>query len=165
LVISRKRQRKPVPGDQLSVLGRDLGTAAIVFHQTIADRLGLNPTDHKCLDLLQRAEDATAGDLADWTGLTTGAVTGVIDRLEQRGFVRREAHPTDRRKVLIRVIPDRFAELHKLFGSFCAGMETLCTRYSARDLKVIADYLSRSADLFRRETQRLQGEDSGPTAR
>jgi len=143
----------------LNILGRDLGIAAIVFHQTVADRLGLNPTDHKCLDLLHRAEDATAGDLADWTGLTTGAVTGVIDRLEHRGFVRREAHPTDRRKVVIRVIPERFAELRELFGSLCEGMETLCARYSARDLKVIADYMSRSADLFRRETQRLQGKD------
>jgi len=165
LLTSRKRKRPPAPEDQLSLLGRDLGIAALVFHQTVADRLGLNPTDHKCLDFLQRAADPTAGDLADWTGLTTGAVTGVIDRLEQRGFVRRDAHATDRRKVVIRVILERFTELHKLFGPVAAGMEALCARYSARDLKVIADYLSRSAELFRGETQRLQGEDSRRTAR
>jgi len=160
LVVSGKRQRKSESTARLDCLGRDLGTAALVFHQTVADRLGLNPTDHKCLELLHRAPDPTAGDLADWTGLTTGAVTGVIDRLEQRGFVRREPHATDRRKVVIRVIPERFEELRKMFDSFGQGMATLCASYSQAELAVIMDYMSRSAELFRRETQRLRAGDS-----
>src|SRR6516225_8343013 len=82
-------------GPALLDQGRDVGTAAIMFHQAVADRLGLNPTDHKCLDLVHRAGGATAGDLAEWTGLTTGAITGLIDRLERAGFVRREDHPGD----------------------------------------------------------------------
>jgi len=138
--------------------GRDVGTAAIMFHQAVADRLGLNPTDHKCLDLVHRAGGATAGDLADWTGLTTGAVTGLIDRLERAGFVRREEHPSDRRKVVIRVVPERLPEVGRLFHSLGEGMKDLCARYSEAQLRIIVDYMSRSADLFRHETRRLRGE-------
>jgi len=136
--------------------GRDVGTAAIMFHQAVADRLGLNPTDHKCLDLVRRAGGATAGDLADWTELTTGAVTGVIDRLERAGFVRREEHPADRRKVVVRVIPERLPEVGRLFTSLGEAMTALCGRYSEAELRVIVDYLSRAADLFRRETRLLR---------
>jgi DNA-binding MarR family transcriptional regulator len=146
----------------MMMTGRDMGTATLVFHQTVADRLGLNPTDHKCLELLHRAEGATAGDLADWTGLTTGAVTGMIDRLEQAGFVRREDHPSDRRKVVIRPVLERYGEVSALFNSLCEGMAALCARYSEADLKVIVDYMTRSAELFRRETQRLRAEDTSP---
>jgi DNA-binding MarR family transcriptional regulator len=138
--------------------GREVGTAAIMFHQAVADRLGLNPTDHKCLDLVNRAGGATAGDLADWTGLTTGAVTGLIDRLERAGFVRREDHPTDRRKVVIRVVPERLSEVGRLFRSLGEEMTDLCARYSEGELRVIVDYMTRSAELFRRETRRLRGE-------
>src|SRR5579863_8641897 len=127
--VKAKRARKPAATEELECLGRDVGTAALVFHQTIADRLGLNPTDHKCLEILHRAEDPTAGDLALATGLTTGAVTGVIDRLEQRGFVRREAHPTDRRKVRIRVIPERFDEVRQLFVGLGTSMAELSGDY------------------------------------
>jgi DNA-binding MarR family transcriptional regulator len=149
------RQRKSELGKQLHCLGRDLGTAALVFHQTVADRLGLNPTDHKCLELLHDAADPTAGDLAEWTGLTTGAVTGVIDRLERRGFVRREAHPTDRRKIIIRPIPERFDEVASLFSGLAEKMGRLSAGYSEAELAIVTDHMARSAEIFRSETQRL----------
>ena len=79
--------------DDLQQAGRRLSLATIMFHQAVADRLGLNPTDHKCIDLLASAGSTTAGELAEATGLTTGAITGVIDRLEAAGFVRREDDP------------------------------------------------------------------------
>ena len=63
---------------------QELSTATVLFHQNVAQKLGLNPTDHKCLDLIMRNENMTAGDLAQMTGLTTGAITGVIDRLEEK---------------------------------------------------------------------------------
>src|SRR5262245_29900394 len=80
---------------------RQLSVATIMFHQAIADRLGMNVTDHKCADLLERNGPMTAGELAEQTGLTTGAITGVIDRLEQAGFVRRAPDPGDRRRVIV----------------------------------------------------------------
>jgi len=81
-------------------LGRQLGGHALLFHQAVAERLGLNATDLKCLDLARGEQDITAGRIAELTGLTTAALTSVIDRLEARGIVRRERDLSDRRKVL-----------------------------------------------------------------
>ena len=87
-------------------LGRESSTLTVMFHARIAEQMGLSGTDHKCLDLAMRADEPiTAGRLAELSGLSTGAVTGVIDRLERRGFVRRVRDPYDRRKVLIEVVP------------------------------------------------------------
>ena len=99
---------KPRLLEDLNQAGRRLSQATILFHQAVADRLGLHPTDHKCIDLLVSAGSTTAGELAEATGLTTGAITGVIDRLEAAGFVRREDDPNDRRRVIIRVVPKRY---------------------------------------------------------
>ena len=96
VTVSKKRPQKADCGDP-GLLGREIGIATMRYHNTVAARLGLNPTDHRCLDLLHGQGEVTAGGLAEWTGLTTGAVTGMIDRLERAGFIRREAHPTDRR--------------------------------------------------------------------
>ena len=76
-----------------------------MFSETVAGRLGLSPTDLKCLDMVMLGERVTAGDLARATGLTTGAVTGIIDRLEKAGFARRERDPEDRRRVYVRGDP------------------------------------------------------------
>src|SRR6516164_8923526 len=86
---------------------RQMSTVTILFHQAIADRLGMNVTDHKCADILLRSGPITAGELAQRTGLTTGAITGVIDRLEQAGFVRRAKDPGDRRRVIIEPLARR----------------------------------------------------------
>src|SRR6516165_10656801 len=102
--------------------GRQLSAATIMFHQAVADRLGLNPTDHKCIDLLALKGLMTAGELADATGLTTGAITGVIDRLEGAGFVRREEDPNDRRRVILRAIPKPYREIARLFESLARAM-------------------------------------------
>ena len=80
---------------------RETSTVTILFHQAIADRLGMNVTDHKCAGILARSGPITAGELARLTGLTTGAITGVVDRLERAGFVRRARDSSDRRRVII----------------------------------------------------------------
>jgi DNA-binding MarR family transcriptional regulator len=133
-----------------------MGTAGLMFHQAVADRLGLNTTDHKCLELLHRHADATAGDVAEWLGLTTGAVTGIIDRLERAGFVRREAHPSDRRKIVIRPVCEKLPEVSCLFQSLGEELYRLAESYSEEELRVIMDYMTRSAQIFREETGRLR---------
>src|SRR6476659_7508269 len=80
---------------------RRMSTTTLLFHGAVADKLGLNPSDHKCADLVREHGPLTAGRLAELTGLTTGAITGVIDRLERRGWVKRERDPNDRRKVIV----------------------------------------------------------------
>src|SRR5271154_1800305 len=97
--------RKPVacgPNlDPIHLAGRRLSCETIMFHQSVADRLGLNVTDHKCLDFLLLHGASTAGELAQRSALTTGAITAVLDRLEKAGYVLREADPTDRRRVIV----------------------------------------------------------------
>ena len=80
-----------------------------IFGQTVAIRLGLSESDVDALELLLDSGAATAGKLAELMGLTTGAVTRVIDRLEQAGYVRRTTDPADRRRVVVEVVPERAA--------------------------------------------------------
>src|SRR2546426_10086939 len=77
-------------------LARRHSTAVVLFHHAVAERLGLGPTDHKCLDLLRERGAITGSELAAITGLTTGAITGVVARLEQGGYVRRGVAPRPR---------------------------------------------------------------------
>jgi DNA-binding MarR family transcriptional regulator len=130
----------------LAALGdefRQLATATILFHQAIADRLGMHVTDHKCADILLRTGPITAGELAERTGLTTGAITGVIDRLEKAGFVRRAKDPSDRRRVVIEPFPERIErEIGPLFEALATAMADLCARYNIRDLGLIRDFIA-----------------------
>src|SRR5215204_1827075 len=90
---------------------REMSTETIMFHQAVADILGLHVTDHKCLDFIYRFGAMPAGRLADLTGLTTGAITGIIDRLIEAGYVRRTNDPKDRRRTIVE--PTRNKKLEK----------------------------------------------------
>ena len=155
--MSRKRiDRAILLNDIVLTLGRELSTQTILFHASIAERLGLNPTDHKALDLICREENMTAGRLAELTRLTTGAVTGIVDRLEKAGFVQRVRPQSDRRQVLIQPIPENVEKIHDLFESMSQAVMTLTEQYSDRDLAVIHDYLTRSIQTVQVETAKLQ---------
>src|SRR5262245_18986186 len=107
-------------------LGRELSTRTILFHQAIAQRLGLNATDHKCLDIVRHVQAMTAGELAERTGLTTGAISGVIDRLQRAGFVSRARDANDRRHVLIRPKAERVRNIAQVLESLDAAWSALC---------------------------------------
>ena len=141
-------------------LGRDLGARTVMFHSAVAERLGLNATDHKALDLLSRAGALTAGELADLTGLTTGAITGVVDRLEQAGYVRRARDPRDRRKVVIEPVyeHERMRALESIFASFNQQVAAMVERYSDEELALINDFLQRSAAVLHAEAVKLREE-------
>jgi DNA-binding MarR family transcriptional regulator len=141
----------------LAVEFRQLSTATILFHQAIADRLGMHITDHKCADILLRSGPLTAGELARRTGLTTGAITGVIDRLEKAGFVRRAADPSDRRRVMIEPNPKRLERVAgPLFASMAQAAAELCARYSTQELAVIHDFTVRAQQMAEQETRKLR---------
>src|SRR6058998_2393191 len=86
------------------------------FGQTVAIRFGLSESDIEALELLIDSGAATAGRLSDLMGLTTGAVTRVIDRLEQAGYVRRVPDPNDRRRVIVEVVPEKVAAVESTLG-------------------------------------------------
>jgi DNA-binding MarR family transcriptional regulator len=142
--------------------GRQLSTATIMFHQAVADRLGLNITDHKCLDLVLLNGPMTAGALAAATGMTTGAITAALDRLERAGFVRRADDPNDRRKVVVRAVPKRLGEVGRLFEPLAAFLEELARRYDDVVLAGIVDFLTRSCEGLHQSTLTLR-ESAPPT--
>lgn len=139
---------------------RELSARTIFLHQAIADHLGLNLTDHKCLDLVLTRGPMTAGRLAEDSGLTTGAITGVVDRLEKKGFVRRVADPHDRRKTMIEVVPESLGAIEQLFAGLAAKTAEISARYSAVERAAIDDFARRTAamiDEFVRELRGQQG--------
>jgi DNA-binding MarR family transcriptional regulator len=145
----------------LALAGRQMSAATIMFHQAVADHLGLHATDHKCLDLLHIKGPLTAGQVADFTGLTTGAVTGVIDRLEEAGFVQREPDSSDRRKVIVRALPDRCAELAKMFEPLRQRMAELCSHFTDEQLATILTFQGRTQQVLHEATLELRRQSEG----
>ena len=156
--MSREPPARPELLEQLNRASQQLSAATIMFHQTVADRLGLNPTDHKCVGFLLTEGPLTAGELAALTGLTTGAITGVLDRLEKAGYVRREDDPKDRRRVVVRVVARRLRDIERLFESLGATMGELSSRYSDEQLVTILDFMSQSQQRLQAETVKLRQE-------
>jgi DNA-binding MarR family transcriptional regulator len=126
---------------------RKMGAQSVITSQTMTERFGLHTTDLKVLDLIFLREQASAGELANATGLTSGSVTALIDRLVKAGYVDRHADPGDRRRVIVRIRRDAIAPIEAAYASMQTRMVELWSTYSAQDLEIIADFLSRSTDL------------------
>ncbi len=140
----------------LNRAARDASGLGVVFSQAVAARLGVNGTDLECLGVIESGNDVTAGDIARGLGLTTGAVTGVIDRLEKAGLARRERDSADRRKVYVRMTAAAKARAGAHYGPLGRAADRLAATYSARDLQVLIDYFTRSQALMRAEIDRVQ---------
>ena len=135
---------------------RRLVGVAVASQEALAARLGLNPSDLRCLILISAEEEMTPTRLAELSDLTSGAVTGVLDRLEAAGYLRREPDPTDRRRMLIRLDPGRRAELDAAYApvleqALASGLEADpgVAAAGAPFLSAIAEALSREADRLR----------------
>jgi DNA-binding MarR family transcriptional regulator len=128
---------------------RRSATRTVVFHAAIADRLGLNPSDHKCADLIcNETGPITAGRLAEITGLSTGAITGVVDRLEKAGFVARVPDASDRRRVVIQGVEHGKApDLRHLFVPMMEGMAMICESYTDEQLRLVVGFMQRTGAL------------------
>ena len=148
----------PAPG---ALLGREFATAIVVFHEAVGRLLGLSAVERKCLDVLRRLGPVTAGTIGEHTGLTTGAVTGLMDRLEKAGYVRRERDPHDRRKVVVELLPNEQMDalLAAAFGPFTDDMTKIAARYSDAERHAIADWIRRTTDALVANTQRIMSLD------
>jgi DNA-binding MarR family transcriptional regulator len=147
----------------LEALGQEMrkvSAQSVLLSQTVADRVGIHPTDLECLDILNWTGPVTAGRLAELTGLTTGAITGVVDRLERAGFAFRERDVHDRRKVIIQLSPSRDAErmIGPLYASLARRMDELFGGYSDAQLALILDFATRSNAIALEEITRLRDE-------
>ncbi|MFF0490323.1 MarR family winged helix-turn-helix transcriptional regulator [Nocardia sp. NPDC004068] len=140
----------------LESIGRRHATATVLFHQALAEKFALAPSDHKCLDLLRDHPGITASRLAALTGLTTGAIAGVVARLERAGYLRREPDPIDRRKQTLFVNDDRAAEIHHAVEPMRRDLAGLLDRFDERQLAAIAEFLTESTDIAYRNAVLLR---------
>ncbi|WP_406180494.1 MarR family winged helix-turn-helix transcriptional regulator [Streptomyces sp. NBC_01006] len=118
----------------------------LIGQQEVAQLLGLNVTDLTCLGHILGAGDDPlgAGDLAELTNLTTGAVTGVLNRLERAGYARRQPDPADRRRVRVVADPEAAARVFAVYEPFYARLGTVFAEYSPDEIAVIADWFARA---------------------
>jgi len=158
--------------DRAALLGalfdelRQVSSLSVLFSQAVADRVGMTPTDLETLDILWRSGPIPAGRLAELTGLTTGAVTGLVDRLERRGYARREPDPTDRRRVIVRpVLEHAEREIEPHFAALGRAMNELFARYRDEELAVMLDVMTRSNQIVFEQIAKVRTADAGRLAR
>lgn len=152
---------------ELASVSREGASRSLMLHQAVADRFGLGPSDIKCLDLARDVPDLTAGRLAEATGLSTSAVTSVLDRLERAGFIERVRGMDDRRKVHVRstgrheaALGAVFAEVAEAFGAVAArhpdaelrSFVTIMTEFNRAALGLARSIADRNRDQARAET-------------
>ena len=129
-----------------------------VFAEMVADRADVSSADMDCIDFVNVEGRMTAGRLAGLTGLTTGAITGVVDRLEKAGFVRRERDETDRRKVFIVPVPERMMQMGRSYELVQRAMAKQCEAYTDAELKFLIRYGTESYQSMLDATTQLRNQ-------
>src|SRR6201991_4787681 len=127
------RHKKDLIAELISEF-RVAGNQDSAFDNLAAERLGLNRTDLHCINIIENSGGLTAGELAAEAGLTTGAVTGVIDRLERAGYARRVADPADRRRVKLEVTPEFYARAAEIWAPMASDWRAALDRFTRADL-------------------------------
>lgn len=154
-VASKESKRKLV--DELVREFRMSGNQDSAFDNLAAERLGVNDTDLHCLNIIENAGGLSASELAAQSGLTNGAITGVLDRLERAGYARRVADPADRRRVNVEVTPRFHKRARGIWGPMAADWQsTLAKRFTTDELERIADFLRATVEIGRRQLERLR---------
>jgi DNA-binding MarR family transcriptional regulator len=148
--------------DELRREVRAAQSAVAAVDHAVAERLGVNATDHRCLDILDQRGPMTAGALAEALGLSRSAVTTVLDRLEQRRYVRRLPHPDDRRQVLVALTPLLYRRARELYGDG-SDVAARLERYSIDDLALLRDFVRSDRELNEGRARRLTAR--GPARR
>ena len=128
----------------------------VIFGQTVASRAGISSSDLECLDFLNLEGRVTAGRLAEVTGLTTGAITGVVDRLEKAGLVRRERDEDDRRKVFISIVPENVARIGKYYEQLQRAMQDVFDGYTDAELRLLLRFAMQGYETTLAATEALK---------
>jgi DNA-binding MarR family transcriptional regulator len=136
---------------------RKTGALMQLVGQAAADRIGINATDMNCLNILSFSGTMTAGDMARATGLTTASITGVVDRLEEAGYVRRERDTKDRRRVVVHLVLDRaLRDVAPLFVPLLHDWQEIASRYTDDELRLIVGFYGQMEQVFRAHVVRLR---------
>jgi DNA-binding MarR family transcriptional regulator len=126
--------------------------------EAAARGLGVNRTDARCLDILERFGPISAGRLAAEAGLTTGAVTAVVDRLVEKGYVRRVADPTDRRRVMLEITELTEERAGRFYGPLAERSFPLLARYSVAELEAVVRFLRAGTAMVERRAEEIRAE-------
>lgn len=157
--MSTHESTRPLTGRELVAAGQGMAMASVALNAAMSQAMGLHPSEGLCVWYVAESaygEPVTAGRLAEVTGLTTGAITGIIDRLEKAGFVRRERDAADRRKVFIRPVLDRMAEMGTLMEPMEHAFSELAGSYRPEQLAAIYDYLDKAKDIANEQIMRMR---------
>ncbi|HXX66969.1 MAG TPA: MarR family transcriptional regulator [Polyangiaceae bacterium] len=142
---------------------QEFAARVVLFHEAVAEKVGLHVTDVKVLRLLG-AEALTPGQLVEHTGLTGAAVTALVDRLVERGYVTRERDEADRRRVTVRAVPAQVRKIDKVYVAYGEEMSKLLAQYSSAEFAVIEGFLKHTTELLREHTARLREQARGTGA-
>ena len=142
----------------VELMGFRMSTATVLFHTAIADRLGVSVTEVKCYSILRQSGPLTAGELGERVSLTTGAITGVVDRLERAQLVQRRRDPSDRRRGVLEVLsnPEHEQLLVQLYAPLGRAIADLVGSYGAAEQATIADFITKATAVLEAETARLR---------
>lgn len=140
--------------EAVSQANQQVGNRTVIFTHVIAAHIGLSATEFECFDFLRQHGPVPTGRLCELTGLTSGAVTGLVDRLERAGFLRRLFDPRDRRKTLIQAEQDQAitAQIQALYQPASQEFQRIVEHYNNAELQVIIRYLHESLAMIDRVT-------------
>lgn len=141
------KKNEPPLIERVSHAVRRMGAQSVLISETMAARFGLNTTDLECLDVLFLRGEATAGELAKATGLTSGATTAMIDRLERAGYIRRDDDPNDRRRVILRVRPEKIGPIARAYEPIAQRTTALWSTFSSKELETVLRFIDESVKL------------------
>jgi DNA-binding MarR family transcriptional regulator len=145
--------------DVLSEVAEELRLSGVtndIADQAVADYLGLNRTDTRCLDIIERLDGVSAGRLASEAGLSTGAVTTVLDRLERAGYARRVQDPGDRRRVLVELTPAARRELEELYAPLTDATMRQLEGYTTDEVSLVRDFMRDNRRLNEAHAERVR---------
>jgi DNA-binding MarR family transcriptional regulator len=135
---------------------REYGIGSVLFRHAVGEKLGLSATDMECLGLIFLKGFSTPSELARYTGLSSGATTALLDRLEKSGLIERRLNPDDRRSFLIVVVKETANRLSPMFASLREAQENIVSRYSQAELAILVDFFTRSVTMWEEEREKLK---------
>jgi DNA-binding MarR family transcriptional regulator len=125
--------------------------AASAFDERVAKKFKLSRTDMRCLEILERLGPMTAGQLADESTLSTGAVTFLLDRLEEAGMVKRRRDTDDRRRVWVELVPSAHRKMLRMKEPIVAEMRLVAQHFKAEELAIVRDFMREAKEVFQRQ--------------
>jgi len=134
---------------------REYGIGSVLFRHLIGEVLGVNVTDMECLGVIFFKGVATPTELARYTGLSSGATTAMLDRLEQSGLIARRPNPKDRRSIHIVVVKEATEQVAPWFASLREAQDQIVSSYSEAELELLSDFFTRSVMMWEEEREKL----------